>query len=105
MTLPLSLTRRGFIAGAAATATAAALPRPVSAATTPWTRESYLAAMEASGRQSRISQAQFDAIQRRKPIALKRIEKYLVERLGSADPAVMAAFEENAHDSSRSGGK
>ena len=97
MTLPLSLTRRGFVAGAAATATAANLPRPVSAATTPqtspWTRDAFIAAMEASGRPVRQTQAQFDAIQKRKPLAMKRIEKYLIERLGSADPAVMAAFE------------
>ena len=49
--------------------------------------------MAASGRPVRQTQAQFDAIQKRKPIALKRIEKYLIERLGSADPAVMAGFE------------
>ena len=93
MTLPLSLTRRGFVAGAAATATAFALPRSATANSTPWTREAFIAAMEASGRPVRQTQAQFDAIQKRKPIAMKRIEKYLVERLGSADPAVMAAFE------------
>jgi protein-L-isoaspartate(D-aspartate) O-methyltransferase len=94
VTFSLSLTRRGFVAGAAATATASALPRPAAATAAPWTRDAYLAAMEASGRPTRISQAQFDAIQRRKPIALKRIERYLTERLGSADPAVMAAFED-----------
>lgn len=93
MTLPLSLTRRGFVAGAAATATAATLSRPAAATATPWTREAFIAAMEASGRPVRQTQAQFDAIQKRKPIAMKRIEKYLIERLGSADPAVMAAFE------------
>jgi len=98
VTLPLSLTRRGFVAGAAATAAASTLPRAAGAAatpqTSPWTREAFIAAMEASGRPVRQTQAQFDAIQKRKPIAMKRIEKYLIERLGSADPAVMAAFEE-----------
>jgi len=89
VTLSGSLTRRGLIAGATATAFA----RPSFANTTPWTRDAFIAAMEASGRPVRQTQAQFDAIQKRKPAAMKRIEKYLIERLGSADPAVMAAFE------------
>ncbi len=37
---------------------------------------------------------QFDAIQARKPAAIARISQYLKERLGSADPAVVRAFEE-----------
>jgi protein-L-isoaspartate(D-aspartate) O-methyltransferase len=49
--------------------------------------------MQASGRPVSLTDAQFDAIQHRKPAALKRIEAYLKERLGSADPAVMAAFD------------
>ncbi len=49
--------------------------------------------MKESGRPVSLTDAQFDAIQKRKPGALKRIEGYLKERLGSADPAVMAAFE------------
>ena len=49
--------------------------------------------MAASGRPVTLTEAQFDAIQKRKVAALKRIEAYLKERLGSADPAVMAAFE------------
>ncbi len=57
-----------------------------------WTREAYETAMQASGRPVSLTDAQFQAIQARKPAALKHIEAYLKERLGSADPAVMAAF-------------
>jgi protein-L-isoaspartate(D-aspartate) O-methyltransferase len=49
--------------------------------------------MVASGRPVSLTDAQFDAIQKRKPAALKHIEAYLKDRLGTADPAVMAAFE------------
>ncbi len=49
--------------------------------------------MRDSGRPVSLTDAQFDAIQKRKPAAMKRIDAYLKERLGSADPAVMAAFE------------
>ena len=52
-----------------------------------------VAAMRASGRPVNQTQAQFDAIQARKPAAMKRIETYLKQHLGAADPAVMAAFE------------
>ena len=82
------ITRRGVIAGAGALTVA----RPSHAADA-WTREAYQTAMNASGRPVSLTDAQFDAIQKRKPAALKRIEDYLKERLGSADPAVMAAFQ------------
>ena len=59
-----------------------------------WTRAAYETAMEKSGRPVSLTQAQFDAIQARKPAAMKRIESYLKERLHQADPAVMKAFEE-----------
>ena len=49
--------------------------------------------MRASGRPVSLTDAQFQAIQSRRPAALKLIGKYLTERLGSADPRVMAAFE------------
>ncbi len=49
--------------------------------------------MAKSGRPVSMTDAQFQAIQARKPAAMKRIESYLKERLGSADPAVLAAFE------------
>ena len=59
-----------------------------------WTRDAYAEAMRKSGRPIDITDAQFQAIQARKPAALRRIESYLKERLGSADPAVMKAFGE-----------
>ena len=85
-----TLTRRGLIAGAAAVT----LARPAFAAANAaqWTKADFEKAMAASGRPVTITDAAFDAIQKRRPLALKRIEAYLKERLGSADPAVMAAF-------------
>ncbi len=50
--------------------------------------------MRRSGRPTDLTEAQFQAIQARKPAAMKRIESYLKERLGSADPAVLRAFQE-----------
>jgi protein-L-isoaspartate(D-aspartate) O-methyltransferase len=50
-------------------------------------------AMAKSGRPVDLTDAQFQAIQARKPAAMQRIQSYLKERLGSADPAVMAAFQ------------
>jgi protein-L-isoaspartate(D-aspartate) O-methyltransferase len=89
-----ALTRRGLIAGAAALAAARhafAAQAPVAAGT--WTHEAYETAMRASGRPVNQTQAQFDAIQARKPAAMKRIAEYLKAHLGTADPAVMAAFQ------------
>ena len=89
-----ALTRRGLIAAAAALAAAPhafAAPAPVTAGT--WTHDAYLTAMRASGRPVNQTQAQFDAIQARKPAAMKRIAEYLKAHLGTADPAVMVAFE------------
>jgi protein-L-isoaspartate(D-aspartate) O-methyltransferase len=88
--------RRGLLGGAAALAAthpawAAGLAPGV--APPAWTHEAYVTAMRASGRPVNQSQAQFDAIQARKPAAMKRIEEYLKGHLGHADPAVMAAFE------------
>ena len=82
------MTRRGVLASAAALCAA----RPGWAAA-PWTLEAYETAMRASGRPVSLTDAQFDAIQKRKPAAMKRIEGYLKDRLQTADPAVMAAFE------------
>jgi protein-L-isoaspartate(D-aspartate) O-methyltransferase len=50
--------------------------------------------MRESGRPVDITDGQFAAIQARRPAALKHIETYLTQRLGSADPAVMKAFGE-----------
>ncbi len=43
--------------------------------------------MRKSGRPTDLTDAQFQAIQARKPAAMNRIEAYLKERLGAADPA------------------
>jgi protein-L-isoaspartate(D-aspartate) O-methyltransferase len=50
--------------------------------------------MRKSGRPVDLTDSQFAAIQARKPAAMKRIESYLKDRLGSADPAVLRAFAE-----------
>jgi protein-L-isoaspartate(D-aspartate) O-methyltransferase len=85
----ISLTRRGFVAGAAGVA----LAGPAAAAPETWTRQAYMEAMARSGRPVDLTEAQFQAVQSRKPAAMKRIASYLKEHLGSADPVVMAAFE------------
>jgi protein-L-isoaspartate(D-aspartate) O-methyltransferase len=82
-----TLTRRSALA---ATLCAGLLGR--ASAADAWTHQAYLDAMARSGRPVDQSEAQFEAIQARKPAALRRIESYLKERLGHADPAVMAAF-------------
>ena len=86
--LSVAITRRGVISAAGALC----LARPTRAAS-PWTRAAYVTAMNASGRPVSLTDAQFDAIQKRKPAAVKHIEAYLKEHLGAADPAVIAAFE------------
>lgn len=84
-----ALSRRALIAGVAALAAeGGARAQPAA-----WTHQAYEAAMSASGRPVNQTQAQFDAIQARKPAAMKRITEYLKEHLGAADPSVMAAFE------------
>jgi protein-L-isoaspartate(D-aspartate) O-methyltransferase len=85
---------------AAAQTGAASAPAPAAPGTAPnpgppkWTREAYIAAMQASGRPHEISAAAFEAIQKRRESAHKRIESYLAQRFGKADPAVMKAFAE-----------
>ena len=81
--------RRQLLAGAAALCAAGS----ARAAETAWTRQAYESAMRASGRPVSLTDAQFEAIQQRKPAALQLIQSYLKQHLGSADPAVMAAFE------------
>jgi len=73
---------------------AAPFVRTARAATSAWTREAYMEAMRKSGRPTDLTEAQFQAIQARKPAAMQRIETYLKERLGTGDPAVLRAFQE-----------
>jgi protein-L-isoaspartate(D-aspartate) O-methyltransferase len=73
---------------AAKPATTATVARPA------WTYERYTVAMQESGRQVNIDETTFAALQERKKMALKNIEVYLQQRLGTADPAVLKAFEE-----------
>ncbi len=101
----IRLTRRGLIASAAALSAAPSFARadnagPAPILTTPatpngapWTREAFEAAMAASGRPVHLTDAQFAAIQARKPAAMKSIADYLTMRLGHADPAVLAGFQ------------
>ncbi len=89
--IPHHLTRRAVLAGAMA----APFAGGAWAASTPgWTRDAYMEAMRKSGRPTDLTEAQFQAIQARKPAAMQRIETYLKERLGAADPAVLRAFQE-----------
>jgi protein-L-isoaspartate(D-aspartate) O-methyltransferase len=84
-----TITRRGVISAAAVTSVL-----PPSARSAPvWTRAAYEQAMRESGRPVSLTEGQFDAIQQRKPAAMKRIEAYLKDHLGNADPAVLAAFQ------------
>jgi len=87
------LTRRSLLlAAAAAPFAGAAVAAPGAQGT--WSRDAYLEAMRKSGRPTDLTESQFDAIQARKPAAMRRIETYLKEHLGHADPAVLRAFEE-----------
>jgi protein-L-isoaspartate(D-aspartate) O-methyltransferase len=72
---------------------ARAADTPPAAAAPTWTLAAYERTMAASGRPAHISEAEFDAIQHRKPAAIARIAAYLKSRLGHADPAVIAAFQ------------
>jgi protein-L-isoaspartate(D-aspartate) O-methyltransferase len=85
-----TLSRRGLIGGGAALAVASP---SMAAATNGWTRKAYETAMEKSGRHVSLTDEQFDAIQARKPAAMRLIENYLKSHLGHADPAVLAAFQ------------
>ncbi len=82
------ISRRGVLASAVALGSWRA-----ARATSAWTRDAYETAMRASGRPVSLTDAQFDAIQGRKPAALKRIADYLKARGQTPDPLVMAAFQ------------
>lgn len=88
----LSLT---LFLGLAVSLSARAEPtKPVDASQPDWTFEKYSAVMKASGRKVGINEKTFSELQERKKLALKSIETYLKERLRSADPAVLKAFEQ-----------
>jgi protein-L-isoaspartate(D-aspartate) O-methyltransferase len=59
-----------------------------------WTYARYQAAMKESGRKPGIGEKTFAEIQERRKEGLQIVEKYLTERLGKADPAVLRAFAE-----------
>lgn len=89
----MTISRRPLLLGALGVLAAPPLLRAQTSSTA-WTRDAYLAAMRASGRETTISEQTFNAIQARKPAAMRRIESYLKARFnGEADPAVMRAFE------------
>jgi protein-L-isoaspartate(D-aspartate) O-methyltransferase len=66
---------------------------PVTPNGKPWDKPAFEAAMAASGRPVSLTDAQFNAIQARKPAAMKLIDSYLTMRLGHTDPLVLAAFQ------------
>lgn len=82
------------LAAPAGRAVAQAGPPAASPQMLKWTREAYIAAMQASGRPHDITAAAFDTLQKRKEAALKSIEGYLAQRFKQADPAVLKAFAE-----------
>ncbi len=88
------MNRRALLAAAALAAPGLA-GRPARAANAApgWNRKTYEEAMARSGRRVDLTDAQFDAIQTRKPAAMQRIAQYLKAHLGEADPRVLAAFE------------
>ena len=93
LTAPV-MSRRAVLATAAAATAVPFVPAHAAAdaATATWTRAAFEDAMRRSGRPIDQTDAQFAAIQARRPAALKRIEQYLTSRLGSADPVVLKAF-------------
>jgi protein-L-isoaspartate(D-aspartate) O-methyltransferase len=79
-------------AAAFALASTAAFAQP--AAMPAWDVNAYNKAMKESGRNGELSEKEFARIQENKAKALTRIEKYLNERFGKADPLVLKAFKE-----------
>ncbi|MEY4555065.1 MAG: hypothetical protein RL093_184, partial [Pseudomonadota bacterium] len=86
--------------GSAATAAGgqSAISATVRTPARPWTYAAFREAMAASSRNPTISEDQFAGIQARKPAAMARIKAYLEGKFGSADPAVLAAFESVPRD-------
>ncbi len=80
-------------APAMAAATPASLTVPMTPNGKPWDAAAFEAAMAASGRPLSITQAEFAAIQARKPAAMKLIKSYLETHFTTADPLVLQAFQ------------
>ena len=85
-----TITRRGVIASAGALCLAR-----TARATSAWNLSAYETAMRASGRQVSLTEAQFDAIQKRKPAAMKLISAVewclvLIERRLATKPMCRA---------------
>jgi len=64
------------------------------AAAQEWTYQAYNNGMKESGRTAGASEAEWKQIQERRGKALKKVESYLKERFGEADPRVLKAFQE-----------
>jgi protein-L-isoaspartate(D-aspartate) O-methyltransferase len=82
-----------WVASAAAIGLSTAVAA-VDPATHTWTRETINQAFAASERKVTLSESHYSDIQERRAVTLKRIENYLTERFGKANPLVMKAFEE-----------
>jgi protein-L-isoaspartate(D-aspartate) O-methyltransferase len=90
----VALGRREWLAAAGLALALPALPAQATETEgKPWTLARYTQAMAESGRPTVISQAEFDAIQARKPAAVALISNYLKAHFGAADPVVLGAFE------------
>jgi protein-L-isoaspartate(D-aspartate) O-methyltransferase len=90
----VALGRREWLAAAGLALALPALPAQATETEgKPWTLARYTQAMAESGRPTVISQAEFDAIQARKPAAVALISNYLKAHFGAADPVVLSAFE------------
>ncbi|MEQ7154924.1 protein-L-isoaspartate O-methyltransferase family protein [Brevundimonas aurifodinae] len=83
---------------AADAGSASAISPTVRMPTEPWSWARFNAAMQASERPHALTEAQFDAIQARKPAAIDRIRTYLDGRFGAHDPNVVRAFESVPRD-------
>ena len=88
----------GPVPSAVAPVAQGAVANGVRAPLRPWTWEVFGEAMAASNRPQSLSESQFAEIQARKPAAMARIKVYLEGKFGTADPAVMEAFESVPRD-------
>ncbi|HWA32007.1 MAG TPA: protein-L-isoaspartate O-methyltransferase [Candidatus Paceibacterota bacterium] len=73
---------------------AVSAPAGIDASSAAWTFDAYETAMAGSGRKSNISSGTFDAIRARSKTAHDIVANYLTQHFGSADPAVLRAFDE-----------